>query len=194
MRTSRESSDCTGKSEEYPVSHVLRRVGCHQSKGQVRIASQKNNHSFSFLSSGPQRSCRLLPLQQAAAPCSQLVRKSRLRPSTSVGSRRPSYPTVAPGEESSGDKKLPWRKRGKEEGPRGAGGSGKGMPTPVFYQLWLAGVEAGGKVYSADSLVGNTWEAEPPSPLMHPSFSGLRGKCSIYKPPTSGDLAAAGWL
>lgn len=44
---------------------------------------------------------RLLPSPQAtanAALCSQLVRKSRLGASTSV-SRRPSYPTVAQGEE-----------------------------------------------------------------------------------------------
>lgn len=59
------------------------------------------------------------------------------------------------GEESSGDKKLPWRKKGKKKGQEGLGAAGREC-TPVFYQLWLAGVERKleGKVYSADSLVG----------------------------------------
>lgn len=37
-------------------------------------------------------------------------------------------------------------------------------------------------------------EARSPCPSCHPSFSGLKGKCSIYKPLTSRDLAATVWL
>lgn len=59
------------------------------------------------------------------------------------------------GEESSDDKNLPWRKQGKKKGQEGLGAAGREC-TPVFYQLWLAGVERKleGKMHSADSLVG----------------------------------------
>ena len=162
LRTSRESSDCIGKSQEYPVSHVLGGVGCHQTKGlgTQRIASRSKQSipSPSFPAS-PQRSCRAVATlhrsQQPAAPCSQLVRKSSLGVSTSMREQGTILSYRGSGEESSGDKKLPWRKKGKKKGQEGLGAAGREC-TPVFYQLWLAGVERKleGKVYSADSLVG----------------------------------------
>ena len=119
LRTSRESSDCIGKSQEYPVSHVLGGVGCHQTKGlgTQRIASRSKQSipSPSFPAS-PQRSCRAVATlhrsQQPAAPCSQLVRKSSLGVSTSVREQGTILSYRGSGEESSGDKKLPWRKKG----------------------------------------------------------------------------------